>query len=134
MGCMNRLERECNGTRWWDLKAGDAVLSYGETWSWTVFQNSTWTSLSLKFIPGDLLYTGEREHHMHGSYYPWKCTPLGGTLIYPIIYPSSGKNRTDTEPVFPVWPRNADLSYPIAALRELRDSFIGDCGIAELTS
>eukprot|EP00747_Dinoflagellata_sp_TGD_P207232 gnl/TRDRNA2_/TRDRNA2_80818_c0_seq2.p1 gnl/TRDRNA2_/TRDRNA2_80818_c0~~gnl/TRDRNA2_/TRDRNA2_80818_c0_seq2.p1 ORF type:complete len:382 (+),score=36.51 gnl/TRDRNA2_/TRDRNA2_80818_c0_seq2:48-1193(+) len=124
--CMNRLERDCNGVRWWDLKAGDAILFYGETFHWTKLQQNSRLALSTRFIPADLMYTGLPRLPPRISQAPAKCTPYGGNPVYPIVF-SNDSSTTSRGEIWPVWPRNTDVSPLMNRFRSWHSAILGDC-------
>mmetsp|Transcript_68114 Transcript_68114/g.154133 ORF Transcript_68114/g.154133 Transcript_68114/m.154133 type:complete len:364 (-) Transcript_68114:100-1191(-) len=84
--CMDPLEEKCNGERSWDLKAGDAIIFWGEAFHWTEFTPNPRLAISIRYLPSDFVYTGGLTS-VGGRGLPPPCSPLGGSLGYPILYP-----------------------------------------------
>jgi len=114
--CMDRLAKDCYGAKGWDMKAGDAILFYGSTFHWSVLQEKRRLAFSVRFIPADMMFTGSMACDSLQSFYPWKCSPLGGSSAYPVFYSTDERMPVKEQP-WPVLPRNSDIWPGARALR-----------------
>lgn len=124
--CMDRLERDCNGSLGWDLKAGDAILFYGSTFHWTVFQENPRQAISIRYVPADMMFTGFYVDPL-ASHVNWKCGPIGGSPANPILF-SENRSRMKDQP-WPLFPKNKDFDPRFLRLRELMHRLDTRCGL-----
>eukprot|EP00747_Dinoflagellata_sp_TGD_P179450 gnl/TRDRNA2_/TRDRNA2_30263_c0_seq1.p1 gnl/TRDRNA2_/TRDRNA2_30263_c0~~gnl/TRDRNA2_/TRDRNA2_30263_c0_seq1.p1 ORF type:complete len:370 (-),score=19.00 gnl/TRDRNA2_/TRDRNA2_30263_c0_seq1:155-1264(-) len=92
--CMDRLYASCDGVRRWDLKAGDGIIFYGQTFHWTILRAEPRVGVSFRFMDADLPWVEELAlwgdvRWIYGSYFPRLCAPLGDNAVFPIVFPNN---------------------------------------------
>lgn len=118
LACVDRLEQACDGARSWDMKAGDVVIFWGETYHWTQYTENARQAISIRFVPADLMYTGRPAAPVYADLYPPACTPIGGSLAHPIVWPP--EDSTVAQQRFPATPPCDELFSITGPLRAVR--------------
>lgn len=93
--CMDRLEQDCNGSIWWDLKVGDAVFFYGSIFHWSVLQENPRVAFSIRYAPADMKSTGFSVFPELYQWTNWGCGPVGDNPAFPIMYSNDSSRMRD---------------------------------------
>jgi len=131
--CFDRLWNESFGERSWDLKAGDAVLFWGEVYHWTQLTENARQALSIRYIPADMAFKGGTVHADLADMAPPLCAPLGGSPGHPVLHPppksvpgiDPGKDAHTGQDRWPLWPRCPEFLDVPSMRRWIRASVLG---------
>mmetsp|Transcript_134691 Transcript_134691/g.418604 ORF Transcript_134691/g.418604 Transcript_134691/m.418604 type:complete len:336 (+) Transcript_134691:53-1060(+) len=106
--CIAGLLRDGGERLGWDVRAGDVLVFFAQTYHWTVLHAKARTSLSLRFVGA-----GQRRdfqdlylERQPCTRKPRWCQPLGSSSLFPVVHPR--ENSTVDAMPFPIWERQAD--------------------------
>merc|ERR1719436_2088690 len=115
---MDALEKSCSGERSWDLKAGDAILFWGEVYHWTHHTPNARLALSIRYLPSDFVYTGHKTSWDGREGMPAPCALLAGSRPFPVLYPPENETR---DPVWPLFLEGGPFYEPRSLIRAIRE-------------
>lgn len=86
--CLQALHRAGGGIRWWDVRAGDAIVFFSQTYHWAVLQANPRLALSVRMIdPNHKFDFYEEGTKLTNRMLPQWCQEVSRSVLSPVVYP-----------------------------------------------